>query len=136
MATAAFSFDRFLKAPPLARAREVERGLPAAALRTLLAGGGMTVNDLVGIVGKRRTLDRRLAENDTLTLEESDRLASFAEVLALSEHIFGDREAAMEWLRAPQFEYEGTPPIEVMRTRTGIAEVLNLLHRFQHGMLA
>lgn len=134
MATA-FSMDNFLKAPALTRARQVEQGLPVAALRSILTGG-VTLSDLVGIVGKRRTLDRRLAENEMLTVEESDRLSRFADVLALTEHVMGGREAAIEWLRAPQFEFDGTPPIQMMRTHTGGDLVINLLQRFRHGMLA
>jgi putative toxin-antitoxin system antitoxin component (TIGR02293 family) len=136
MASAAFSLDRFMAAPPLARVREVEQGLPAGALRAVADGRTITIADLVGIVGSRRTLDRRLAEDGRLSLEESDRLSRFVEVLALTEHVMGGRNAAMEWLRAPQFDFDGEPPIAMLRTRTGSDLVVNLLHRFQHGMLA
>lgn len=135
MATA-FSMDRFLHTPPLARARQVEQGLPAGALRAVLDDGAVTLADLVGIVGKRRTLDRRLAEDEALTLEESDRLARFAEVLALATQVFGDGEAAVEWLRAPQFDFDDAPPIRLMRTHAGSDLVTGLLQRFRHGMLA
>lgn len=136
MATAAFSVDRFLSAPPLARVREVQKGLPASALRAVADGKVVTVADLVGIVGTRRTLDRRLADDASLTLEESDRLARFAEVLALATHVLGDRTAAMKWLRAPQFSFDGTPPIELMQTYSGSDLVINLLQSFRHGMFA
>lgn len=135
MATA-FSFDSFTRGPSLDRVRRINQGLPASALRAVIDGKDITIADLVGIVTSRRTLDRRLAENGSLTLEESDRLARFADILALATHIFGDRTAAMEWLRAPQFDFEETPPIELMRTYSGGDLVMNLLHRFQHGMLA
>jgi putative toxin-antitoxin system antitoxin component (TIGR02293 family) len=136
MAIPAFSLDRFLQAPLLARAREVEDGLPADALRSLVDGKVVTMSDLVGIVGSRRTLDRRLAENAPLSTEESDRLARFAEILALATHVMGGRMEAMEWLRAPQFDFDGTPPIDLMRTHSGGDLVLNLLRLIQHGMLA
>jgi putative toxin-antitoxin system antitoxin component (TIGR02293 family) len=136
MATQAFSFDRFLRSNPLARTREVESGLPASALRELVDGKAVIMADLVGIVGSRRTLDRRLANETPLSIKESDRLARFAEVLGLATHVFGDRAAAMEWLRAPQFDFDGTPPIELMRTSTGCDLVTNLLQRSRHGMLA
>ena len=135
MATA-FSIDRFLAAPELVRVQEVERGLPAAALRDVTADGAVSITDLVGIVGTRRTLDRRLAGDEPLTLQESDRLARFAEVLALATHIYGSHAAAMEWLRAPQFHFEGTPPIKLLSTHSGSSLVVNLLQRARHGMLA
>lgn len=136
MATAAFSVDRFLSAPPLARVQEVQKGLPASALRAVADGKVVTVADLVGIVGSRRTLDRRLGEDAQLSLEESDRLARFAEVLALTTQVFGDRAYAMDWLRAPQFAFDGIQPLELMRTYSGSELVINLLQRFRHGMLA
>lgn len=136
MATQAFSFDRFLRAPLLARAREVEGGLPASALRAVVDGKVVTMSDLVGIVGSRRTLDRRMAEGATLSTEESDRLARFADILALATHVMGGRAEAMEWLRAPQFDFDGAPPITLMRTHSGGDLVVNLLQRFRHGMLA
>lgn len=136
MATTAFSIDRFLHAPLLARVREVEEGLPVDALRALIDGDTITLSDLVGIVGSRRTLDRRLADGGRLSLEESDRLARFAEVLALTEHVIGGRAAAIEWLKAPQFEFDGITPITLMRTHAGTDLVVNLLRMMQHGMLA
>ena len=135
MATA-FSLDTFLKGPSLSRVRQVEQGLPASAMRQLVDGKAVTLADLAGIVAPRRTLDRRLADNAPLTPEESDRLARFAEVLALATHVFGDRAAAMEWLRAPQFDFDGTPPISLMRTYSGGDLVTDLLNRFRYGMLA
>lgn len=114
----------------------MENGLPASALRALVDGKAVTMADLVGVVGSRRTLDRRLADGTRLSIEESDRLARFAEVLALAAHVFGDRAAAMEWLRAPQFHFDGTSPLELMRTSTGCDLVTNLLNLSRHGMLA
>lgn len=135
MATA-FSIDRFLDTPALARVNEVRKGLPASALKAVADGKAVTVADLVNVVGSRRTLDRRLAGNGRLTAEESDRLARFAEVLALATHIYGSRTHAMKWLRAPQFSFDGTPPIELMQTSSGSELVINLLQGFRHGMFA
>lgn len=131
-----FSIDRFLNAPPLTRVREVQEGLPASALRAVVKDGAVTLADLVDIVGKRRTLDRRLAEDEPLTLEESDRLARFVDILSLTTRVTGDRTAAIEWLRAPQYQFEGTAPLTMMRTHAGSDLVTNLLRLMQHGMLA
>ena len=136
MASTAFSIDRFLGASPLARAREVEQGLPASAVRAMLKDGAVTLSDLAGIVAKRRTLDRRLAEDEPLTAEESDRFAQLATVLTLATQVIGDRGQAVEWLRAPQFEFDGRAPIALLRTHSGGDLVVNLLRLIQHGMLA
>ena len=120
----------------LERAQAIQDGFPTSALRSVLSDGVVRVTDLVDIVAKRRTLDRRLATDDQLTTEESDRLARFGEVLALATYVFGERKEAMEWLRAPQFDFDGIPPITMMRTHAGGDLVVNLLNRFRHGMLA
>lgn len=136
MATAAFSVDRFLNTPLLSRVRQVEKGFPASALRALADGKVVTMADLAGIVATRRTLDRRLAEDDRLTLEESDRLARFAEILDLTTRIVGDRAAAMAWLRKPKRRLDGARPLDLMRTYSGGEAVVNLLNQARYGMLA
>ena len=132
MATA-FSFDRFLNAPLLSRVREVKEGLPISALRAVADGKVVTLSDLIGVVAARRTLDRRIAENGRLTLEESDR---FAEILDLTTHVVGDRQSAMNWLRAPKQRLDGERPLDLMRTYSGGEAVVNLLNQARYGMLA
>lgn len=135
MATA-LSYDRSYHGSDLARVREVEAGLPVSALRAMLSDGVVALSDLVGIVGSRRTLDRRLAANGTLSPDESDRLDRFAEVLALAVHIFGSRAKAIEWLRTPKCRFEGARPLDLMRTHSGTQAVINFFRLAQHGMLA
>lgn len=135
MATA-FSFDRFNRGASLDRVRWINEGLPASALRALIDGKDITIGDLVGIVASRRTLDRRLADDGSLTLEESDRLARFADILTLATHVLGGRAEAMEWLRTPQFAFDDELPITLMRTHVGGELVTHLLRQIQHGMLA
>lgn len=136
MATVAFSFDRFLNAPLLSRVREMERGFPVGALRAVADGKVVTLSDLAGVVAARRTLDRRVAENGRLTLEESDRLARFAEILELTTHVIGDRQRAMVWLRTPKQRLEGVRPLDLMRTYAGGEAVVDLLNQARYGMLA
>src|SRR3546814_884569 len=62
MATA-FSLDEFAAAPLLERAHAVSAGLPAKAVRDLVADPAITLADVARIVGPRRTIDRRLKEN-------------------------------------------------------------------------
>ncbi|WP_380875099.1 hypothetical protein ACFB49_03330 [Sphingomonas sp. DBB INV C78] len=135
MATA-FSLDRFLHAPALDRARGVERGLPAKAVRELVADPAVTLADVARIVAKRRTLERRLADDEALTPEESDRFARFAELLELASDVLGGRAAAMDWLREPKDRFEGISPLDLLRTHSGAQLVENLLLQARHGMLA
>ena len=130
------SHDRVYQGPDLARVREIEAGLPVSALRAMLADGVVTLSDLVGVVGSRRTLDRRLAGNGALSPDESDRLDRFGEVLALAVHLFGSRADAIAWLRGPKRRFEGARPLDLMRTHGGTQAVMNFLRLAQHGLLA
>lgn len=136
MTAIAFSFDQFLNAPLLSRVRELEKGLPVGALRAVADGKVVTLSDLVGVIAARRTLDRRMAENGRLTLEESDRLTRFAEILELTTNVIGDRQGAMDWLRAPKQRLDGIRPLDLMRTHTGGEAVVDLLNQARYGMLA
>ena len=122
--------------PSLSRVRQIEGGLPISAVRELVDDRIVTLNDLVGIVATRRTLDRRLAEDAPLTLEEGDRFARFAGVLALATDIFGDRKRAMDWLRTPKKRLEDAVPLHLLRTYIGSELVTDLLNQGRHGMLA
>lgn len=135
MATA-FSLDRFAALEPLARARAVADGLPAKAVRDLIADRVVTIADLARVVAPRRTIDRRLKDNSALTADESDRLARFVRVLAEATRLLGSREEAMRWLGEPKYAFDGDKPIDLLKTDSGGRVVENLFLRASHGMLA
>src|SRR3546814_13058622 len=64
MATA-FSLDEFAAAPLLERAHAVSAGLPAKAVRDLVADPAITLADVARIVGRRRTFTRERAVEGT-----------------------------------------------------------------------
>src|SRR5689334_6843876 len=77
----------------IAVARAVERGLPLAALRRIQtpdpADGGLTAEEIERYVIPRRTLTKRRARRQPLSLEESNRLARLARVLTAAVEAFG-----------------------------------------------
>lgn len=135
MATA-FSLDRYRKSGLLDRIRAVREGLPARALKEVLADPAVTLVDISRVVGTRRTLDRRLKDNSALSPEEGDKLMMFVRVLDLSTHILGSREKAMRWLREPKHALEEQAPLDLMRTSVGAGLVEDMLVASQHGMMA
>lgn len=135
MATA-FSLSSFLDSSLLDQSKAVAAGVPASALRELVDNSTLTLADLAKIVAPRRTLDRRLKENGNLSPDEGDRLARFASILRLCEHIFGGRIAAMHWLETPKHRFDGERPIDLIRTEVGAKLVEQLLVQAQHGMMA
>lgn len=135
MATS-FQLDRFVAAPPLEQAEAVAKGLPAKALRDLVADKVVSLADVARVVGPRRTIDRRLKENKRLSPEESDRLARFLTILALASGIFGDRAAAMRWLGAPKRRFEGKSPLDLLKTHAGTRLVEDVLQQARFGFTA
>ncbi len=131
-----FSLGKFASAPPLRRAEAVAKGLPAKAIRELVAGRAVSLADVARVVGPRRTLDRRLKENKRLSPEESDRFARFLATLDLAAGIFGSREAAMRWLNAPKQRFEGEAPLSLLRTDAGTRLVEEVLQQAQSGFTA
>ncbi|AYJ85921.1 DUF2384 domain-containing protein [Sphingomonas paeninsulae] len=135
MATA-FSLSNFLAADRLPRARVVAKGLPNKALRDLLADPAITITDLSRVIAPRRTLDRRLKERQSLTREESDRLAQFVLILDLAGQVFGERAIAMEWLRTPKKFLDNDNPLDLMNSATGAAVIEERLLQAKHSFFA
>ncbi len=58
----------------------------------------------------------------------------FPRILARATGVFENKEAALEWLRRPQFAFGGMIPIDILETEKGEEEVENLLGRIEHGV--
>lgn len=132
----AFSLDRFLSAPPLERSRAVAEGLPAKAVRDLVAHPAISIADVARIVGPRRTIDRRLRDNARLSPDESERLERFARTLDLAVRVFGDRKSAMDWLSTPKQAFSGAAALDLLKNELGGRLVEDHLQRALHGFFA
>jgi putative toxin-antitoxin system antitoxin component (TIGR02293 family) len=134
-------------------ARAVERGLPLAALRRLTVAdptdGGLTPEEIERLVIPRRTLTKRRARRQPLSLEESNRLARLARVLTAAVEAFGgdpsDRTAestreatrrAAVWLRRPSRALDGETPLALCTTDAGARIVEDELGRIAFGVFA
>jgi putative toxin-antitoxin system antitoxin component (TIGR02293 family) len=135
MATA-FSLESFTKQAPLKRAKAIEKGLPARVLRDLVKDPAVTVAAVARVVAPRRTLDRRLKDNSALSVEESDRLSRFVDLLALATQVFGSRAEAMAWLSAPKHAFEGEVPLNLLKSDAGTRAVEEHLLRIRYGFFA
>ena len=137
----------------IAVARAVERGLPLAALRRLTtadpADGGLTPEEIEQLVIPRRTLTKRRARRQALSLEESNRLARVARVLAAAAEAFGGDSAAPDtdetreatrraavWLRRPSPALDGETPLGLCTTDAGARIVEDELGRIAFGVFA
>ena len=134
-------------------ARLVARGLSVSIVRRLTsadpADGGLTPDEVERLLIPRRTLTKRRAGRQRLTLEESNRAARLARVLAVAAETFGadpadrrsadSREAtrrAALWLRRPQHALDGEVPLDLCTTDAGARLVEDALGRIAHGVFA
>lgn len=113
----------------------VERRLPASAVKAL-AQGGLSESEIYQLIIPRRTLAHRVARQESLSQEESDRAVRLARVTAFAEQVFGDTERAWRWLRKAKKQFAEKSPLEVSGTEAGARLVEELLYQIDDGLVA
>ena len=112
--------------------KSVKTGIPSALARSLDTSG-LTRDDIRQIIPDR-TLDRRIADGDNLTIEEADGIARLLRVVAMARRVFEYDTLADEWLRSANPALDGLIPIQMARTDLGGREVEAVLGRIEHGV--
>ena len=56
------------------------------------------------------------------------------EIAALAERVFGDRDAAREWLLAPNPALDNAAPSRLLSNENGMRRVETVLTRIEHGV--
>ena len=117
--------------------RQIERGLPFKALRTLETMSGVGASSIASAIGiPERTLARRKAA-DRLSPEESERLFRISTMFEKAVELFeGDASAAVSWLATPKRALGNRSPLTYSRTEVGAREVENLIGRLEHGVFS
>lgn len=110
----------------------VERGLPRNAITELKRFSHLSDSDLAAVIPRRTLTSIKRARR--LTAEQSDRVARTAGIAALTQRVFGDVEAAREWLLTPNPALEGHAPLRLLRTGSGAQLVEAVLLRIEHGV--
>lgn len=126
MATAKSKQDSFFSY------REVEFGIPASLARDA-ESKGLTRDDIRMIIPDR-TLDRRIADNAALKLDEADGIARLLRVVGMARRVFGDDALADEFLRTANPALDNHIPIRMARSDLGGREVEAVLGRIEHGV--
>jgi putative toxin-antitoxin system antitoxin component (TIGR02293 family) len=83
-----------------------------------------------------RTLARRIARHEALTIGETDRALRLARATTEATRIFGDADKAARWLRKPNASLGGQTPLSLLRTETGAKAVEESLIQIDHGIFA
>ena len=114
----------------------VESGVPVATMTDFVSASGVPLKDLYDIVIPARTLKHRRARRESLTPDESDKLARLVRVFDHAVRVFDGIERARTWLNEPKRRFEGRAPIEMLRTETGARMVEEFLGQIEYGMFA
>ena len=101
-----------------------------------LARHGYSEEEIFSLVVPKRTLARRKAANELLTVEETDKALRLARIAAQAERVFGEAEKAHRWLRKPKRALQGEMPLAYLASEAGARVVEEMLHRIEHGIFA
>lgn len=123
---------------PLELIEALGQGVPVRALPYFKRAAGLSDNEFARLLGLGGRSFTRLksARAGRLSAEVSDRLYAVASIYALSEEVFGARDAAVSWLEEPQFALRGARPRELLATEAGRQQVRSLLLQIEHALLA
>lgn len=114
-------------------AKLVEEGLPTENL-DLLKAKGLTFTEMAHTVISPRTLKHRKARGENLSPVETERAVRVASVIRLADHVFGNPEKAMRWLREPDDRLEDRTPLSLLQTEAGARLIESMLWGIDEGV--
>jgi putative toxin-antitoxin system antitoxin component (TIGR02293 family) len=109
--------------------------LDAKALADL-SRHGYSEDEVFALVVPKRTLARRRAANERLTIEETDKALRLARIAVQAERVFGAPDKAHRWLRKAKRELQGETPLAYLASEAGARVVEEMLFRIEHGIFA
>ncbi len=112
----------------------LRKGFPMAEFRLLQELLRISEEELGRFLGISPATLHRRKKLGRLETPESERVVRFARLFGLSADVFESKEAAREWLKAPNPGTAGEAPLSYSDTEFGAREVENLLGRLDHGV--
>ena len=97
-------------------------------------GESFTLEEIHQLVVAKRTLARRVAGNEPLSAEETDRAIRLARLRLQTDRVFGEPVRAGKWLRSPVPSLNGQRPVDLLVSEAGTQAVEQVLGRIDHGM--
>lgn len=98
-----------------------------------LAEGRLTRDDIRMVIPDR-TLERRIRDDQTLTLDEADGIVRLLRIVEAARRVFESNDLADQFLRSPNPALGGHVPIQLARSDLGGREVEAVLGRLEHGV--
>jgi putative toxin-antitoxin system antitoxin component (TIGR02293 family) len=114
----------------------VESGVPVATMSDFVSASGVPLKDLYDIVIPARTLKHRRARRESLSPDESDKLARLVRIFDHAVRVFGDTDRARTWLQQPKRRFDNRTPLAMLRTDVGARLVEEVLGQIEYGMFA
>jgi putative toxin-antitoxin system antitoxin component (TIGR02293 family) len=114
----------------------VEAGVPVDTMTTFISASGVELKDIYDIVIPARTLKHRRSRHESLSSDESDKLARLVRVFDQAVSVFGDAERARKWLGTPKQRFSRRTPLQMLRTDLGGRMVEEMLGQIEYGMFA
>ena len=111
----------------------IEAGFPAHSLKVLCDQGIISPAERDRII-PYRTFKMRLASNQYLKADESDRMYRAVHIIAMAVAVFGDTEKAQNWLSKPKSRFSGKSPYELLSTSLGVYRVEEMLIQVAEGL--
>lgn len=105
-------------------------------MASFVDSSGLEFSELYDVVIPARTLKHRKARRESLSRDESDKLARLIRIYDQAMRVLGDKEKALHWLRKPLRRFAGRAPLEMLRTEFGARMVEEMLGQLDYGMFA
>jgi putative toxin-antitoxin system antitoxin component (TIGR02293 family) len=97
---------------------------------------GYSDEEIFAFVIPKRTLMRRRADAEPLTVEENDKVLRLARIATQAERVFGNPDKAHRWLRKAKRELGGETPLAFLASEAAARVVEEMLNRIEHGIYA
>ena len=114
----------------------VEAGVPVDTMTNFVSASGVELKDIYDIVIPARTLKHRRSRRQSLSPDESDKLARLVRVFDQAVSVFGESDPARTWLHTPKKRFSGRTPLQMLRTDLGGRMVEEMLGQIDDGMFA
>src|SRR5438270_12681790 len=112
----------------------VESGVPVATMSEFVSASGVPLKDLYEIVIPARTLKHRRSRRESLSADESDKLARLVRIYDHALRVFDNKDKALYWLSEAKRRFDGRTPLQMLRTELGGRMVEEMLGQIEYGM--
>lgn len=129
--------DSFLNSSAQIQISEIRKGSPASNLIGIAEAMQVPRERVYNLIGlSASTAKRKLARDEALDPQMTERLTRIGAIEKLAEETFGDPELASQWLQANNLGLGNVTPLSMLDTEIGCREVSRVLNAIAYGGVA